>query len=158
MDWYYGKVIGPCELPENLTGEAYLNFLRHELPNFLEDIPLSLYREMWFQQDGCPAHFRVSVRQFLDQEYPNRWIGRSGTISWPARSPDLNPLDFFYWGAMKEMVYAKPIGNVEQLRFKITEAAELINSRNFARDINRSLLRRLRACIRVGGLHFEHLL
>ncbi|RLU17341.1 hypothetical protein DMN91_009574 [Ooceraea biroi] len=30
-----------------------------------------------------------------------QWIGRGGHISWPARSPDLNPLDFFV-GNVKE--------------------------------------------------------
>jgi hypothetical protein len=26
-------------------------------------------------------------------------------VAWPARSPDLNPLDFFLWGCMKSRVY-----------------------------------------------------
>ncbi|GBP48001.1 hypothetical protein EVAR_83702_1 [Eumeta japonica] len=69
-----------------------------------KDVRLIDRRHMWYQQDGCPAHFAVQVKDFLDQEYPGRWIGRSGTISWPARSPDLNILDFFYWGVLKEKV------------------------------------------------------
>uniref|UniRef100_A0A2H1VCG6 SFRICE_035028 n=1 Tax=Spodoptera frugiperda TaxID=7108 RepID=A0A2H1VCG6_SPOFR len=69
-----------------LNAEIYLNFLQNQLPNLLEDMPLSIFRDMWFQQDGCPAHYSRSMDR-----------GRSGVISWPARSPDLNPLDFFYW-------------------------------------------------------------
>jgi len=38
--------------------------------------------------------------------YPNRWVGRGGLISWPSRSPDLNPLDFFFWDYSKNIVYA----------------------------------------------------
>ncbi|CAF4928630.1 unnamed protein product [Pieris macdunnoughi] len=93
-----GKVIGPFELPEVLNAEIYLDFLQNHLPNLLEDVPLTILRDMWFQQDGCPAHYSRLVRNHLNEEYPDRWIGRGGTISWPARSPDLNPLDFFYWG------------------------------------------------------------
>ena len=53
---------------------------------------------MWFMHDGAPAHITVDVRHFLDATYPQRWIGRGGPVIWPARSPDLNPLDFFFGG------------------------------------------------------------
>ena len=48
-----------------------------------------------FQHDGCPALYSRHVREYLNQTYPHRWIGRGGEILWPSRSPDLNPLDFF---------------------------------------------------------------
>ncbi|EZA51886.1 hypothetical protein X777_09189, partial [Ooceraea biroi] len=35
------------------------------------------------------------ARNILNESFPDRWIGRGGRISWPARSPDLTPLDFF---------------------------------------------------------------
>lgn len=153
-----GTVIGPFELPENLTAEVYLDFLQNQLPDLLEEVPLNIYGSMWYQQDGCPAHYARTVREFLDREYPDRWIGRGGTISWPARSPDLNPIDFFYWGTIKEKVYSKTNRDLAELRQKITEAAEHINSRRYARLITRSFLRRCRACIRAEGKQFEHLL
>lgn len=153
-----GQIIGPFELPDALNGEVYLDFLQNHLPSLLEDVPLNIYREMWFQQDGCPAHYARSVRQYLDEEFPGRWIGRSGPISWPARSPDLNPLDFFYWGAVKEKVYSKPIESEFELRQRIAEAAEFVNNGRFARKIARSFLKRCRACIAAEGRHFEHLL
>ena len=47
--------------------------------------------------DGAPAHFSLVAREFLNATYEDRWIGRGGPHLWPARSPDLNPLDFFLW-------------------------------------------------------------
>lgn len=47
-------LIGPYFLPHNLNGETYENFLRQDLPDLLENIPLNLIRDMWFQHDGCP--------------------------------------------------------------------------------------------------------
>ncbi|EZA62612.1 hypothetical protein X777_10243, partial [Ooceraea biroi] len=44
-------------------------------------------------------------RNILNESFPDRWIGRGGRISWPARSPDLTPLDFFLWGHLKNEVY-----------------------------------------------------
>lgn len=91
-------LIGPYFLPDNLNGERYENFLREDLPDLLEDLPLNLIRDMRFQHDGCPAHYRRSVREWLDTNYPNNWIRRGGPIPWPARSPDLTPMDFYVWG------------------------------------------------------------
>jgi hypothetical protein len=34
-----------------------------------------------------------------------RWIGRGGPIAWLPRSPDLNPLDFFFVGYVKNIFY-----------------------------------------------------
>ena len=31
-----------------------------------------------FQQDGCPAHFHNDVRDYLNTNLPQRWIGRFG--------------------------------------------------------------------------------
>ena len=44
---------------------------------------------LYFQQDGAPAHYAVSVRKWLDEHFPGRWIGSRGAVEWPARSPDL---------------------------------------------------------------------
>jgi len=62
----------------------------------LDDIPLALRQNMYFQQDGTPAHNAIVVRQYLNEHFPNRWIGTHGVIQWPARFPDLTRLDFFY--------------------------------------------------------------
>lgn len=49
-----------------------------------------------FQQDGAPPLFSIVVRQCLNQKYPNRWVGRSGPISWHPDSLDLTPYDYFF--------------------------------------------------------------
>lgn len=153
-----GKIIGPFELAGNLTGESYLNFLQNDLPNLLAEVPEELRDTYWLQNDGCPAHYAVAVRAYLNETYPNRWIGRLGPILWPPRSPDLNPLDFFYWGCLKEEVYRQPITSLEVLRARVQAAANKINDRRHARFLRRSFIRRCRACIRMGGRQFEHLL
>lgn len=80
-----GRIIGPYIFNESLTGLNYLNFLNNELPVLLEDVTLDIRRSMLFQHDGCPAHFAVNVRQFLDERFPARWIGRGSIFPWPAR-------------------------------------------------------------------------
>ena len=36
---------------------------------------------------------------------PGRLISRFGDVEWPARCPDLSPLDFFLWGHLMEKLY-----------------------------------------------------
>lgn len=154
---FNGQIIGPVELPAILNGANYLEMLQNDLPGLLEDAPLALRQRMWFQQDGCPAHYARRVREHLSNTFPDRWIGRLGPILWPPRSPDLNPLDFFYWGCLKDKVYAKPIRSEEELRERVFDAARTISEISL-RKLNRNFIKRCHLCIRVRGKQFEHLL
>jgi len=62
-----------------------------------------------FQQDGSP-----DVRGYLNRNWPQRWIGRTGIedvalMRWPPQSPDLTPYDFFFWGFVKDTVFVPPL-------------------------------------------------
>jgi hypothetical protein len=70
---------------------------------------------MWYLHDGASAHSARGVKNWLDANLENRWIGRNGPVLWPARSPDLNPCDFFLWGHLKQIVYETPVNTVEEL-------------------------------------------
>ena len=54
------------------------------------------FDELFFQQDGAPPHFVLSVRDYLNEVFPQRWFGKRGSIEWPPCSPDLTPMDFFF--------------------------------------------------------------
>lgn len=96
------RIVGPFFIEGSLTGPKYLDLLsNHVVPTLAElfpnnDDPDIPHDSLWYQQDGAPAHYDLLVRNYLNQTFPNRWIGRRGFIEWPARSPDLTPLDFFY--------------------------------------------------------------
>lgn len=153
-----GYFIGPYILPASLSGRNYLIFLQEVLDELLEDLPLELRTEMFFQHDGAPAHFTTEVRQHLDETYPNRWIGRGGPISWPPRSPDLTPLDFYLWGALKSLVYNnEPIESEMELVGRLSAAIHEINPLTIS-AANKSIIKRSRLCISEGGGHFEQLL
>ncbi len=66
-----------------------------------------------FQQDGAPPHFSTRVKSYLSKKQPDNGIGRGGPISWPPRSPDLTPCDFFLWGHIKSKIYSKPVESGE---------------------------------------------
>jgi hypothetical protein len=60
----------------------------------LDDVPLQLRVGMWFTHDGAPPHFSQITRQYLNDHFLGKWIGRNEPVAWPPRSPDLNPIDF----------------------------------------------------------------
>lgn len=151
------KILGPVILPDILNGASYMQFLEDNFPEFLEDIPLADRGRIIFQQDGAGPHNARVVTDYLNRQFPGRWMGRYGPIHWPARSPDLNPLDFFLWGYCKEMIYKKLPENVEELNNKLHNAIWALED-DIMEKIPRNLLRRMRACIEMNGGHFEHLL
>jgi hypothetical protein len=92
------NLTGPRVIEGRLTAPYYSNFLENKLQLHLEDVPLATRRRMWLQHDGAHPHFGRAITEFLNEDYEARWIGRGGPLAWPARSPNLNPLDFFLWG------------------------------------------------------------
>lgn len=154
-----GQLIGPFELPARLNGAEYLNFLQNNLSHLLEDVSLETRRRMFLQNDGAPCHYAREVRTHLNETFPGRWIGRAGPIEWPARSPDLNPIDFFLWGYYKEIVYARETNSEAELRQKLNEAENQIKANRSAFiALSQNFLRRCRLCIQVEGKCFENLL
>lgn len=152
-------LIGPVFLPGRLTGELYRYFLQHQLCLLLEDLPLILRNEMWYMHDGAPAHFSILAREYLNEVYQNKWIGRDGPQLWPPRSPDLNSLDFFLWGHVKSLVYTTQVNTLDDLENRILGAFQTIrNTPGVFANVRASMRRRAEACIRVGGGHFQQLL
>lgn len=155
-------VIGPHILPPRLDGANFLDFLQNALPELLDDVSLQRRQESLFQMDGCPAHWSLACRAWMNENYPQKWIGRTSArdeslMFWPARSPDLTPLDFFAWGAVKQKVYATPVPDEDNLRRRIVQVCGEI-TRTQCRAATSSVIERCRMCVRQNGLHFEHLL
>lgn len=144
-------------MPQKLNASAYLNFLQNELPSLLEDIPLSLLSGMTFQNDGCPVHTSLIVKNFLNEEYGEKWIGRNGPIKWPARSPDLTPVDFYVWGRAKELVYNEEIRDRDQLKEKIEFAFNTMRQEMTWQTVTTEVESRFLKCTNEQGSHFENL-
>ncbi|GBM52199.1 hypothetical protein AVEN_170987-1 [Araneus ventricosus] len=90
---------------------------------------------------------------------PARWIGGSGPVTWPPRPPDLNALEFFFWGHMKSLVYEMPVDSAADLAARIAVAADKINTTpGIFKRVRQSFLRQCELCNDTCGRHFEHML
>ena len=100
----------------------YREFLENDLPVLLEDVPLNIRQTLIYQ----PAHFSCQTREMLDARFPERWIGRGDPITWPARSPDLNVLDYFVRGHIKDLIEHRRDGLEHEVRDEIIAAFNTI--------------------------------
>src|SRR5581483_7773486 len=71
-------IIGPFFFERTITAEAYLDILQNKmLPQFQN---LSNSQDIYFMQDGAGPHYALTVRNYLNNQFPERWIGRGGPI------------------------------------------------------------------------------
>ena len=55
-----------------------------------------------FVQDSAQSHCANEVKNFLKQRLKSRFVKNT---DWPPKSPDCNPLDYYFWDCVQEKVY-----------------------------------------------------
>lgn len=148
-------IIGPFYFEGQVTSDAYLDLLANYV---IPELHLHGFdsNEIWFQHDNAPAHRTTEIQRFLNDNFHN-WIGCGGTIEWPARSPDLNPLDFFLWGYIRARIYCTQPASIDELKHRIEECMQQIPADMLSRTCN-SVEQRVRHCQAAVGQHFEQYL
>ena len=108
-----------------------------------------------FQQDGAPAHTAQVTQDWLFINCPD-FIAKN---EWPPNSPDLNPLDYHVWGAMLEAyqkLNRKP-STIQELRTTLQNIWDDLPQGPIAKAV-KNFRKRLQACVKAAGGHFEHLM
>ena len=101
----------------------------------------------------------LQVRYFLQQTFTaNRMIGHGFIHSWPPRSPDITPLDHWFWGLIKARVYHhnKPT-TLPELNTRIIQECTSVTC-NEVRTALCNLTHRLHLIVQEEGGLIEHLL
>lgn len=87
-----------------VSSQTYLELLRDfVIPQAVTDNKISI-------QFGAPPQYARIARDFLDDTF-YMWIGRTGTIEWPLRSPGLTPCDYSMFQLFKRLVYSRCADN-----------------------------------------------
>ena len=77
---------------------------------------------------------------------------------WPPNSPDLNSVDYKIWGIMQQHVkYEMQIHNVDELKRRLVDVWSGLQQSVVDAAVSK-WRKRLQACVRTKGGHFEHLL
>ena len=74
-----------------VNGASYLKHLRDDLIPAVE----AMYpnKDFTFVQDSAPSHRANQVQNFLKQKLKSRFVKNT---DWPPKSPDCNPLDYYF--------------------------------------------------------------
>lgn len=106
-----------------------------------------------------PASPHVRLKDKIDSSndhYHNQCIGRGSPVAWAKRSPDLNPLNFYFWGHLKGL---SEVSMPDELRERIMNGfTDIKNMPGICQRVRLSFSKHLQACIESDGGHFEHLL
>ena len=102
-----------------VNGERYRAMLTD---CFFEEIKAEDLDDIWFQQDGATCHTANATIDLLRPIFGNRIISRNGDVTWPPRSCDLTPLDYYVWGAVKDKCYANNPETIQDLKDEIQTA------------------------------------
>jgi len=104
-----------------------------------------------FQQDSAPAHRARETIELLSRMTPDFIEPEMG----PPNSPDLNPVDYSIWSVVEERIYQQRIQNTDELRQRLVSVWKDLEQHIVDTAIDQ-WRRRLTACIRARGGHFEH--
>ena len=134
-----------------INADYYVNSL---LPQLIEDCEKLMPGSFIFQQDGAPAHTARQTQEWLALKCPEM-INKD---EWPPNSPDLNPLDYYVWGAMLHMYqkYTPKPTNKTELQAVLEKIWDDLPQQSVEKAIL-SFRKRLQMCIKAHGGHIEHL-
>jgi hypothetical protein len=118
-------MFGPFVFHGSITCQAYHDRLSECLVTQLQQAGIK--DTVVLQLDGAPPHFNLHMRDYLNETFPWRWIGRGSEASpapfaWPPRSPDLTTPDTAFWGFIKERVSKMWYHRTEVLWAAVEEA------------------------------------
>lgn len=101
-------------------------------------------RKLTFMQDNAPIHASASTRQWLADH-------NIALLSWPARSPDINPIENL-WGLLVRDVYAdcRQFNSTQELKTAIQEAWDRVSDEKLKKLAN-SLPKRVNLLIKNHG-------
>lgn len=80
-----------CIYEDKLNSEKYVGILRSTVSGFLDNLPINLCQNRWYQLNGAPGTCTSGVSRELTDMFEDRWIQRLGLWIW-------SPLDFYLWG------------------------------------------------------------
>ena len=154
-------IIGPYFFEGSIDSASYRKMLEeYFLPRVMRD---RLNEDHYFQQDGASPHVTEDNLRLLNGVFGPKVISRrypdlfESGLAWPPYSPDLNPLDFFLWGYLKDKIFKDAPKTINELRRAIADVVGSVPAESCGRT-SRSFEKRLRYLITVDGGYVETIL
>jgi hypothetical protein len=120
MVWYGLSYKGPTKivvLPEKTRFNSDF-YTENVLPIVKAEGIRLIGNKFTFQQDGATSHTSALTIDTIK----SMGVEIIGPEKWPPNSPDLNPLDYFFWNEVEDRLKSKTFKNKQELIEKIKES------------------------------------
>ncbi|GFX31638.1 uncharacterized protein TNCV_4081621 [Trichonephila clavipes] len=108
--------------PDKGSGQTNAEIWRAVL---LQGGPTTAHQNVWLMHDGAPTHFPIAVPPTYMLRIQRGGLDVAGMSCLTSTLPDLNPLDFFFWGHLKSLLYETPVASVEDLAARDVVSADI---------------------------------
>ena len=107
-------------------------------------------------QDSAPPHTAYVTIAYLKELFLTRLVTLGTDHPWAPHSPDLNPLDFWLWGAAKDVVYKSKPATLAELRNSVRDDINQVSPEVWG-IVGDNFSVRIQACQKREGAHIEHI-
>ena len=98
--------------------------------------------------------FGGEVHNFLGEKFCGQIISQKLEIDWPPYSPDLNPLDYFFWSLAMIQVRCQKTSTIAELT-AIVEDVAATAPKEMIHDAVGNIRKRCQACQMAEGSQYE---
>ena len=145
----------PEDARKTLTATRYVALLRDTVVPELRNRLGEDFRTCWFQQDGATAHTAKVSLDYLTSVFGDRLISNKTEFIWPPYSPDMSPLDYWFWSSMRKIIGDENPQNVEEIKLAACMACGSITADQVKKAIGDFPIR-VMALQEANGHHFEY--
>lgn len=142
--WISADGIGVCHrIPGTLTALRYRDILENIM---LPSVRAIFNDNFVYQQDNSPIHTANIIRTWCNENHVD-------VLPWPAKSPDLNPIENVWAYMVKRIYHTRNIrpANTEELWQEIQNAWEAVRQNYDMRSLIGSMRKRLQHTIAAHG-------
>jgi hypothetical protein len=126
------------------------------VPVLLEDVPLAVHHDIWFQHDGAWAYLGARAHQLLNINFHGRWTG--------CVSPVHGLRDHWTWSPWTSLLWTPEGTHLQGLiiwhgrLIEKLHAAMATSDVDILQQVQASIPWHAAACWQMQGRHFEHMM
>jgi transposase len=137
-----------CSLPSGIDSETYVTVLDDYVVPTMKCYRMKV-EDSIFQHDNAPVHTARIVQSFINQSNIN-------TMKWPAKSPDLNPMEHVWTYVRRELdKYPEEPKTLKDLWDRVQEVWANIPI-NYLHSLYESMPRRIVSLYKNKGRHIDY--
>ena len=127
---------------------CYIDILTH-FQKELDMLSSQQTNLLYFQQDGASCHRSDKTMMKINEIFSEKFL----PVKWPAKSPDLSPIEFL-WGIVTKELYKRDYETIDELKFALEDLWNRIPI-ELCRDLIGNFDKRIDLVKKYNGMRFS---